>query len=536
MSPDDLKNTSSASHDPHSPKVPPKETSGAHGHQMRNFTSETVDAISLNGDPGKFGRMFGHLPPLVLPDAPLLKLAEAMVEQTPKNQSQDNPMLPAGFTYFGQFVDHDMTLDTTPLSQQISDPMATENFRTPALDLDSVYGQGHAIDPHLFARKPEAPYGPSNRFLIGRTSSSPGQDIPEPLPNDLPRNRVGRALIGDERNDENLVVAQTHLAFLKFHNAVVTHLEATRPDLTGDDQFQEARRIVTWHYQWIVLFDWVERLTEEGIVRQVLHHGRQFYRFPRKPYMPAEFSVAAYRLGHSMIREEYNYNRVFKEGGLVPASLALLFGFTGKSGAIVGDLVDDATVGDTPGIPGGKLRDLPGNWVIDWRRFFKLDDRLEPNPSRALDTRMAPTLSHLPGLNMPDSILAFRNLRRGSQVGLPSGQAVAVAMGFSPLTPAQVGSGQTGQVAVEQGLHEHTPLWFYILKEAEVLHDGQRLGPVGSTIVAETFIGLIHGDQNSFLWQRKNWQPELPSAIPGTFTMADMIRFTNDINPIGDDT
>ncbi|MFK7836452.1 MAG: heme peroxidase family protein [Sulfitobacter sp.] len=536
MSPDDLRTSNDVKPTPEQPVFRQPENAGAHGHHLRNLTSETLDAASVNGDPGKFGRMFGHLPPLVVPDAPLLKLAEAMVEDTPKNPSLDNPQLPAGFTYFGQFVDHDITLDTTPLAQQKADPMATENFRTPALDLDSVYGQGRAIDPHLYARRTNSPYGPSNKFLVGTASPSPGQGIDDLLPNDLPRNSVGRALIGDERNDENLVVSQTHLAFLKFHNAVIDHLDATRPDLTGDDQFQEARRIVTWHYQWIVLFDWVERLTEDGIVRRVIHHGRQFYRFPRKPYMPAEFSVAAFRLGHSMIREQYDYNRVFREGGLTPATLALLFGFTGKSGAIVGDLVDDPNVGDTPGIPGGKLRDLPGNWVIDWRRFYELADDPKPNLSRALDTLMAPTLSKLPGLGMPDSILAFRNLRRGSQVGLPSGQAVAGAMGVPALTPDQIGSTAAGDVAVAQGLHKQSPLWFYILAEAEVLHGGKRLGPVGSTIIAETFVGLIHGDHSSFLWQRKNWQPELPSAVPGTFTMADMLRFTDDINPIGEGT
>ncbi|MFL4468968.1 peroxidase family protein [Tateyamaria armeniaca] len=235
------------------------------------------------------------------------------------------------------------------------------------------------------------------------------------MPNDLPRNGVGRALIGDERNDENLAVAQTHLAFLKFHNAVVNFLSEGQPGLTSAEQFDEARRIVTWHYQWIVLFDWVERLTEPGLVRKIKEQGRRFYRFKTTPYIPAEFSAAAYRLGHSMIREIYDYNRVFgtDPSALTPASLQLLFGFTGKSGAIVGALADDPGVSPTPGIPGGKLRDLPGNWIIDWRRFFDLDAAVRPNASRKLDALVAPALSTLPGETDRNAVLAFRNLSRG---------------------------------------------------------------------------------------------------------------------------
>ena len=505
-----------------------------HGTAGRSLTRETVDALSLNGEPGMFGRMFPDLPALVVSDEALAALAAAMVDDPASGPDGDNPALPAGYTYLGQFVDHDITLDTTPLSDQVADPAATQNFRTPALDLDSLYGQGPGMDPHLYECATRSPYEPLNKLLLGRTTPSPDQGLDDPLPNDLPRNHVGRALIGDARNDENLAVAQTHLAFLKFHNAVVDHLSQTKPLLTGMAQFLEARRIVTWHYQWIVLFDFVERLTEPGLIRRILQDGRQVYRFSATPYMPAEFAGAAFRLGHSMIRQQYDFNRVFREGELVPATLGMLFGFTGKSGAIVGELVDDPRIEDTPGIPGGKLQSLPGNWIIDWRRFFELDLEVTPNASRLLDTRLAPMLSTLPGEQGQEAVLALRNLRRGAQLGLPSGQSVANAVGAVALTPEQVATGPSGAVAQAQGLTRETPLWFYVLKEAEVLHGGQRLGPVGSMIIAETFLGLVYGDRNSFLSQRKNWQPELPSQTPGSFTMADLLRFTNDINPIGE--
>lgn len=505
----------------------------AHGVHVRAMTTKTLDALAGHGDPGKFGRMFPSLPALNVEDDVLAELAAAMVDDAAQPKSGDNPDIPAGFTYFGQFVDHDITLDTTPLAVQMADPQALVNFRTPALDLDSLYGDGPGRNPELYGRQTTPPYGPSNKLLIGETSPSANEGINDPLPNDLPRNRVGRALIGDERNDENLVVAQTHLAFLKFHNAVIDWLGRQQPGLKGPAQFVEARRIVTWHYQWIVLFDWAERLTEPGIIRKIMKRGRRFYRFRTTPYMPAEFSVAAYRIGHSMVREKYDYNRVFKEGGLIPASLGLLFGFTGKSGAIVGDLVDDPRIEPTPGIPGGKLRDLPGNWIIDWRRFFEIDENLAPNASRLLDGLLAPALRNLPGEKNLEAVLAFRNLRRGVQLGLPSGQDVARHMGLKPLSSTKIDKGADGAVAKQHGLHKDTPLWYYILKEAEATHAGRRLGPVGATIVAETFLGLVHGDQKSFLWLRKNWKPELPSAKAGTFTMADMLRFIDDINPIG---
>ncbi|MEM9148133.1 MAG: heme peroxidase family protein [Pseudomonadota bacterium] len=514
----------------------------AHGQSVRGLSAETLEALSGHGDPGKFGRMFPGLSPLHVPDDPLFELAAAMVDDPADDSAGDNLSIPSGFTYLSQFVDHDITLDTTPLAQQMADPTATENFRSPALDLDSLYRAGPGLDPQIYGRRNGAlvngsrAYPHNNRFLLGMAAASPGQGVPQRLPNDLPRNRIGRALIGDERNDENLIIAQTHLAFLKFHNAVIDHLDDTRAGLEGNDQFDEARRIVTWHYQWIVLFDMVERLTEPGLVERIRHNGRRFYRFKKTPYMPAEFSAAAYRFGHSMVREVYDFNRVFNRqpGALAPATLNLLFGFTGKSGAIIGDLVDDPGFEPRPGIPGGVLRELPGNWIVDWRRFFQLDTDVLPTPTRKLDARLVPQLSRLPGEMSREAMLAFRNLRRGVQIGLPSGQDVAHRMGFVSLTSEDIATGPDGAAAEANGLHKQTPLWYYILKEAEVVEQGHRLGPVGSTIVAETLLGLVQGDHRSFLRQRSNWQPELPSERPGHFTMADMLRFVDDINPIGE--
>ncbi len=499
-----------------------------HGRAGRHPTRSSLDALAGHGDPGMFGRMFHRLAPLAVTDDKLKALADAMLDADPNSSAGDNALVPAGFTYLGQFVDHDITLDLTSIGDKLEDPTAVQNFRTPALDLDSIYGRGPDGSPHLYARG--ANNAPGAKLLIGKTTLGFQQDvgdIPAVFPNDLPRSPEGQALIGDHRNDENLLVAQTHLAFMKFHNKVVDLLLAAPAPPAPADLFFQARREVTWHYQWLVLHDFVERITEDGIVARILDEGRKFYRFKKTPYMPVEFSGAAYRLGHSMVREVYSHNRVFTPGGIAPASLALLFAFSGLSGAIVGDLAPDPLQGPTP------VGKLPSNWIIDWRRFYDFGAPVPGvtlNHARRIDPFIVSALHTLPG----GASLPFLNLKRGVMLGLPSGQAVAQAMELSnPLTSAEISSGTDGAVAQAQGLHEQTPLWYYILKEASVRHAGQRLGPVGARIVAEVFIGLVHGDHESYLWKKgADWTPTLPSRTPGTFTMVDLLQLVGDVSPI----
>jgi hypothetical protein len=504
-------------------------TNPGHGRAGRHPTREFLDSLSGHDDPGMFGRMFPTLAPLTASDAALQDLADAMKDANPGDPAGNNANVPAGFTYLGQFVDHDITLDLTSISEKEEDPLATENFRTPSLDLDSVYGLGPDGSPQLYTRNPAKGNAPGPKLLIGTTVQAFQNlgNVPPGLRNDLPRSPEGVALIGDHRNDENLVVAQTHLAFLKFHNKVVDLLAGSaNPPV---DLFLEARRLVTWHYQWMVLHDFVERLTEDGIVAKILHEGRKFYRFKRIPYMPVEFGAAAYRLGHSMVREVYGHNRIFTPAGGIAATLGLLFEFSGLSGGIIGDLAPNPPTAPTP------IRLLPSNWIIDWRRFY--DFRTPPQPgfflnsSRKLDPFLVPQLHDLPG---GGGSLPFRNLRRGVMLGLPSGQDVAAAMKIpSALTPDEIASGPDGQAAKQHGLHEDTPLWYYILKEAQVRKSGERLGPVGARIVAEVFVGLVHGDHTSYLWRKgKDWKPTLPSKEPGTFRMTDLLQLVGDISPI----
>ena len=495
-----------------------------HGKAGRQPTRQFLDSLSGHDDPGMFGRMFPNLEPLAVDDVPLHELADAMKDATPDDTAGDNKAIPAGFTYLGQFVDHDITLDLTSFGDKEADPTAVENFRTPALDLDSVYGLGPDGSRQLYARNPGEANGkaPGPKLLLGKTISVPFGNVTSTPRNDLPRSPEGFALIGDHRNDENLVVAQTHLAMLRFHNKVCDQLAAS--GVPPGEIFAQARQIVTWHYQWMVLHDFVERITEKGIVAKILEQGRRFYRFKKTPYMPVEFSAAAYRLGHSMVREVYSHNRIFAS-----ASLDLLFKFTGLSGGIIGDLAPNPV---QPPLP---LPVLSSNWIIDWRRFHEVlatnPANVPLNPSRKLDPFLIPQLHKLPG---DGSSLPFRNLKRGVLLGLPSGQDVAKAMKIkNPLTPAEIAKGPDGTVAKKHGLHENTPLWYYILKEAEQRGGGEKLGPVGATIVAEVFVGLVHGDHQSYLWLKgKNWKPTLPAKTPGEFTMADLLRFVGDISPI----
>lgn len=501
-------------------------TDPRHGKAGRQPSAAFLKTFSANADPGLFGKIF-DLPAFKPVDAALKALADAMIDANPNSSADDNQNVPSGFTYLGQFVDHDITLDLTSISEKQEDPHATTNFRTPRLDLDSIYGLGPDGSPQLYARDPANITQPSAKFLIGKTISSP--QVGGIFQNDLPRSPEGRALIGDHRNDENLLVAQTHLAFLKFHNKVVDRLaQGPNPPAAGM-LFAEARKQVTWHYQWMVLHDWVERITAPGIVAKILQQGRKFYRFQKVPYMPIEFSAAAYRLGHSMVREVYSHNRVFTpNGGVAAATLDLEFRFSGLSGQIIGDLAPNPPTGPLP------TSKLPSNWIIDWSRFYEFSPPVPSTPnflfnhSRKIDPFLIPQLHALPG---GGGSLPFRNLQRGVRLGLPSGQAIARAMGIVALTPAEISTGADGAVAAANGFDKETPLWYYILKEAQVKGAGLTLGPVGATLVSEVFVGLVAGDVTSYL-SDPNWKPTLPAKTPGTFLMSDLLRLVADISPI----
>lgn len=485
--------------------------------KIHGFSSRKGDNQPLGefAQTGKFGRMFPRLRPFTPSIASLTELGDAMNDTDFNSTDGENKYVPAGYTYLGQFIDHDITFDTTALQEVLVDPLAVRNFRTPRLDLDSLYGGGPKTQKYLYQNGDN-----NNLFLIGKTSSEPGNgdsSVPTELPNDLPRASSKLAIIGDPRNDENLIVAQTHLAFLKFHNKVVAGIkDGSIQPITSTDKsvFEQARELVIWHYQWIVLNDFLAKIIDVSQLEVALYKGRRFFKFREEPFIPVEFSVAAYRLGHSMVRADYDFNRVFtpRPGGITPATLELLFQFTGESGNSV---------------------PIPSDWIIDWRRFYEIDANVPVNFSRKLDPFLVEPLKNIPNIPEPRS-LAVRNLLRSRNLGLPSGQSVARLMRLKCLTPEEISSGLDGAVAEKHNFHLESPLWYYILKEAQIQQQGNRLGQVGSCILAEVFIGLLEADSSSFLACNPEWQPTLPAQVPGTFTMSDLLNFVGELNPIGD--
>ena len=473
-----------------------------HGAPLRGIELVTKDR-SLEG---RFGLMFKRLPAFEPPDELLNGLAATMAE----GQAENNPQILAGFTFLGQFIDHDLTLDTTPLSQQQQDPDALTNFRSARYDLDSVYGGSPTESPEFYDRNDP------DKLLID------GLDDPN-KPDDVPRQSDGKAIIGDPRNDENLIVCQLHLAFMKFHNALVDHVRE-QGSVAADGVFEEALRLCRWHYQWMVVHDFLPHVVGQDMVDQVLEERDgepakvklDFYE-PEDtdmPMMPVEFAVAAYRFGHSMIRGAYRINdKVNPDTGQLVPNVAAIFG---------AQPTDNSLNGSRP-IP---LTPAPEGLVIDWRHFFAIPtlNNIPTNNARLIDSKLSAPLFNLPSsvVPPPDVLvsLAQRNLLRGKRLGLPSGQRIAREMGVAALSNQQLGLGN------ESGWKREAPLWFYILKEAELQQGGVRLAAVGGRIVAEVFLGLLKLDDNSYLSNDPSFRPVPPIAREdGQFLMGDLLKF-----------
>lgn len=499
--------------------------------------------IEPEGVGPRFGRIFHEGAPFRPSQQSLQALGEVM---TAAEQRADGP-IPAGYTYFGQFVDHDLTKDNTagrpedaPDVDQNTDIL--KQGRSPTLDLDSLYGKPDVADPTLMAAD-------GIRFRLGH--SSPAQGVPRMNDMDVPR-RDGTAIIGDPRNDENLIVQQLHLAFLKFHNRVVGELEQGDPTQSPAAIFARARDLVTRHYQWVLLDDFVRRIispetfksvfgTKSLVGQKAVTLNPLIFKVSgaQIPPMPLEFSGAAYRLGHSMVRDDYSWNRLFGEG----TPFSLFFVFTQLMGQV-----------GSPALP-----TFPSNWIADWRRMFDFSavkgvpainrQTVPLNMAKQLDIQIAQALGSLPkgGGN-----LASRNLIRGAKYGLRSGQETAMLMvaagdtTVTPMTPADIlanlDPASEAQV-LNFDFHIKTPLWFYILKEAQNI-GGQTLGPVGSRIVAETFLAFVRTSRISILTAIKTGEHAIfdPSSSPlrtkkgneALLSLPHILEYVGELNPLGD--
>jgi hypothetical protein len=528
--------------------------------------------------------MFRSLPSAEWPKEALLNLADAMtsppehLETDPKvptaafedltkriHDDEENAGIAAGYTYLGQFIDHDITFDPASSLQQQNDPDALIDFRTPRLDLDSLYGRGPGDQPFMYVGK---------KFRLGRElkenkTDSAARDLPrfnDPI-NPGPK----RALIGDKRNDENAIVAQLHASMLQFHNKLV--------DKHPDDSFERIQQRVRWHYQWVVVNDFLKTVCGAEVVEDILpDFGKKkpiwklkpnlsIFKWRNDPFMPIEFSAAAYRFGHSMVRPIYRLNTKLDGGDAAQATeVERKRGLAGRFFIFAGV--------QKRGLNG--FDEFPEQWAIDWKLFFDIDGSINKigiervQPAYKIDTSLVNPLGFLPEFskaptplipplsveqlqsepldpkhpNVDPSNLAKRNLLRGLAMGLPSGQTVAISMGLDPIEDKdlRVGKAVLSDLAGNPTLtsfdkdsnsfKENAPLWYYVLAEAQVEwgkratapgskgnEEPLRLGTVGGRIVAETLIGLIWGDGHSYLRQAPNWRPD---TIRG---MGDLIQF-----------
>jgi len=434
---------------------------------------ERTDGAQLPG--GRYMRLFPELPALAIEPLTLRAVGRVggLCDATNRGLP-DARTITAGRPVFGQYLAHDLTADRSPLTPN-DDTELLRNARSARLDLEVLYGEGPVANPYLYSRHDPA------RLLLDR--SGPDQQ------DDLPRNPEGVALVGDPRQDVHVPISQMHVAMARAHNRLVDRLrEDGIPDA---DVFGAARRALTWHYQHVVLHDYLpETIGEERAVRLLERGPRRFN--PRGSVaIPLEFADAAYRFGHSQMRDTYQ----LQPGGRALKLLPDLMGF-----------------GPTP-----------ADRVVHWPLLLDVPGQPPAQRAKAIDGRLPGSLIHLP----PDitgtvdddddqASLAVRDLLRGTATGLPSGEAVARQIAEPPLTPEEIGLAALGWPG-------ETPLWYYILREAAVREDGERLGPVGALIVGEVLLGVIDADPSSQRSVDPGWRPSLPSHRPGRFTLTDLL-------------
>jgi hypothetical protein len=433
--------------------------------------SRTVDA-PLDGASDRYSRLFPGLAPFEGDNAALLALGAAGGICDAGGICGYARQTAAGWPMFGQYIAHDITADRSPIAAH-ADVGGIVNFRRPRANLESLYGSGQIGSPFLFrAEDPDL-------LLLGVNERGEERD--------LPRNSQGIALIGDPRNDVHLFVSQLQVAMIGVHNRLVERARAE--GVRGGDVFAVARRETAWHYQWVILEDYLPRTVAPDLAAEIREEGPRFYRAGQDPKIPFEFADAAFRYGHGQVRDVFAVNH---ESGIHDFFPDLL-GF----------------------------RPVPGELGVDWRLLFDVEGEAPAQRAKRIDGSLVHSLIELPtavtGEVETDAYrsLAGRDLQRGGAYGLPSGEAVAAAMGEVPLSPEEnplTASGWTGG----------TPLWLYFMFEAAARADGEHLGPAGGRIVAEVLTGLIDADPDAYRVVDPDWTPTLPARGRG-FGLADLL-------------
>lgn len=431
----------------------------------------SVDA-PIDGMAGRYSRLFEGLPPLEGENEALLALGAAGGVCDGGGDCADAAETAAGWPMFGQYIAHDITADRSPIAAQATLERVV-NFRSPRANLESLYGTGQIGSPYLFRSEDPA------LLLLGEN------DRGEPA--DVPRNSQGIALIGDPRNDVHLFVSQLQVAMIRVHNRLVER--ARRRGVPAAEVFEAARRETVWHYQWVILNDYLPGLVDPGLVAEVLERGPRFYRPGDDPKIPLEFADAAFRYGHGQVRDDFQVN--------------------GRSGVrpLFPDLLG--------------FRPVPAELAVDWTLLFDVEGHPPAQRAKRIDGSLVRSLIELPTAVIGEvevdayRSLAGRDLERGHAYGLPSGEDVARAMGETPLSAAEndfAGADWSGG----------TPLWLYFMLESEARGDGERLGPAGGRVVAEVLTGLIDTDPESYRSLAPDWTPTLP-ARGSRFGLADLL-------------
>lgn len=504
---------------------------GRHPHGHRRAPASSVD----------FGRMFPGLPPFAdandivrgalvevgkpggmmdagdrLSAGPKALILDPSVNGNPTaadpyGTNPDNPTMTAGSTFVGQFVDHDITFDQTSQLGIPQSPSLSPNTRTPALDLDSVFGGGPGRRPDLYVQNADGSVGPRMKLGTGGVH----EDVPR-VPNG---DGTYRSLLGDPRNDENVVIAGLHCAHILFYNRVLDELHehdlrrfpATRHADRHNRhvRFLIAREVTLWHYQWLLVNEHLPQIAGHAVVNDVLRRGNRFYR-PRdgEAFMPIEFAAAAYRFGHSMVRPSYRANFTSGTGDSTSPTANPFF-------ALVFDSDEPAFSGPVSHDRADLLGGYPApRRYIGWQTFFDLGDGQVKN-NKKIDTTISSVLFTLPlpaiapHTQTSPTVLPQRNLLRQLTWGLPSGQAIARAVRVPGLGPSDL----SDIADVYRPFATRTPLWYYILTEAKALAGGFNLGPVGARIVTETLIGLLRADPTSYLNAHPRFQPFLGANL-----------------------
>lgn len=576
-----------------------------HGNEMSGcpFTADASSYVFISGRPPTsaevfrgFGRSDDEERENTL--ALLAKLAEVMtkddvagrlraanrVTEPDNERALDNPSIPAGYTYLGQLVAHDMTFDRSRLPARPTDVGELANLRSSLLDLDCIYGGGPHALPWLYHREATARRGLSRlRLRLGRTQPVSGVDPQKDgFFEDLPRMQInapdnsfagqerlpdygrhgrgapGRtyryydALIADARNEDNLILSQLVVLFSKLHNRIVEELAENLGDDDRARLFDLARSLTLAVYHRVIVEDFLCRLLDPEIyARYRAKSGLTEFEFyapliasAGDPPMPLEFAAAAFRVGHAMVRNDYAFQtrQSVQAGGtdaleLGDVKLVTLLAFNS----------DSRQPSNSARIP------ITNNWVIEWRGFFwnQSEDAINGitrNPSKRItpranhllsnDSRFAPDPSHRPRAGERNRSgewggVTYRDLARGFDMGLPNGQALAGAFHVTPLTREDLRAGFANSYLDDdevEVLVRDTPLFYYLLREAELQHGGERLGQLGSCLVAEVIFGILAAQPSPAATLPSLDVARLAAAVFGDIsalpkTMADVVAY-----------